>query len=104
MSGLSVWEFAGELAIRRNGDGLGNLARHLRDSTGELVVRLAEFSDEIPDELMSTFRELLKEALRAPGAPQFETNPRVFECLHKSASFDDELRGLIEERVRVVST
>lgn len=104
MSGMTMWEFAGELAVRRNGDGLGNLARHLRDSTGELVVRLAEFSDEIPDELRSSFRELLKGALQAPGAPQFETSHRIFECLHRSASADLELRKLIEERVRVVST
>lgn len=101
---MTVWEFAGRLAATRNGDGLGNLARHLRDATGELVLRFAEFSDELPPELLPSFRELVKDALRAPGAPQFETSSTTFERLRSSAETDEELRRLIEDRVKVAST
>lgn len=104
MSDLSIVEFAGRLAAERNGDGLGNLARHLRDSTGEMFLRLAEFTEDMPPELKDSFRVLLREVLCAPGAPFFETNTRTFECLQQSAAPDQELVRLINRRVRVAVT
>ena len=104
MSKMSVMEFAGKVAVSQNGGALGNLARHLRDSTGEMVIRLAEFSDEMPPDLIDSFRMLLKEALQAPGAPLFETNSRTLELLLRFAGSDVELRGLVESRITVPVT